>query len=76
MKNEKNMCEYTKCLSEIGCSIEQVNKYKVACQSDSIEHQIKVLKCIRCEMLEELHVKQKNLQCIDYMIYKKGHLNK
>jgi hypothetical protein len=37
--------------------------------ANDIEGMVKMLSCIRCRVLEEIHEKQEKLDCLDYIIF-------
>lgn len=58
------------CLQEIGCNQITIEKYLKMSKENDIEGMVKMLSCIRCRVLEQIHEKQEKLDCLDYIIFK------
>lgn len=64
-------------LKDVGCDPSTVKEFLISYQKEDTKKQILFLKCQRCMILEHLHQIQKNIDCLDYLIYiiKKGEEN-
>ena len=58
------------CLKELGCSEDEINRYKKMADKNDIEEMLKILSCVRCRFLQHIHQEQRKLDCIDSIIYK------
>ncbi|MCI8956669.1 MAG: hypothetical protein HFG29_06730 [Eubacterium sp.] len=67
--DKKDQC-IIMCLQEIGCNQITIEKYLKMSKENDIEGMVKMLSCIRCRVLEQIHEKQEKLDCLDYIIFK------
>lgn len=56
-------------LKDIGLNQEDIKKYLCLYESNDINKQIFILKKHRCFLLEKLHLIQKEIYNLDYLIY-------
>ncbi|MDO4557056.1 MAG: hypothetical protein Q4B70_18245 [Lachnospiraceae bacterium] len=56
-------------LQDAGCSSQQIENFIKSYKDDDINKQILLLKCQRCLLLEDLHIVQKKIECLDYLIH-------
>lgn len=66
--DKKDQC-IIMCLQEIGCNQITIEKYLKMSKENDIEGMVKMLSCIRCRVLEQIHEKQEKLDCLDYIIF-------
>lgn len=56
-------------LEDAGCNSKQIENFMAHLKSEDINKQLLFLKCQRCTLLEDVHVVQKKIDCLDYLIY-------
>lgn len=56
-------------LHDAGCDDHAIEKFLEYRKNASLEKQILFLKCQRCKLLDNLHLVQKKIDCLDYLIY-------
>ena len=56
-------------LKDAGCTDEMVEKFMILQDSDDEEQQMRLLSCHRKHLLEKLHMDEKQIDCLDYLIY-------
>ena len=56
-------------LKDAGCTDEMVEKFMILQDSDDEEQQMRLLSCHRKPLLEKLHMDEKQIDCLDYLIY-------
>ena len=66
--DKKSQCTIL-CLQDIGCNQTTIEKYRKMSNANDIEGMVKMLSCIRCRVLEEIHEKQETLDSLDYIIF-------
>lgn len=57
-------------LQDAGCDEEFINRYMCLCREEDEEKQLRMLDGHRKALLEQIHSRQKQLDCLDYLIYK------
>lgn len=57
------------CLKDMGCSNEIIQSFMESCKKNDIEKQIMILKRHRCTLLEKIHADQKQIDCLDYLLF-------
>lgn len=57
------------CLKDIGCSKEMIIAFEDSCKKEDIKKQMMLLKAHRCTLLEKIHADQKQIDCVDYLLY-------
>ncbi|MBQ1405076.1 MAG: hypothetical protein IIZ00_02555 [Oscillospiraceae bacterium] len=61
----KEMCE---CMKDAGCSAEAISRAERLYEAGAVEELIRCLRSCRCDALEALHEKQKQLDRLDLLI--------
>ena len=56
-------------LKDAGCSQEVIDSFIDGYQDKSPQELIDILRCHRCGLLEKLHHDQKQIDCLDYLIF-------
>lgn len=56
-------------LRDAGCDDDTIIKYLNHYKNGNITNQIFILKKQRCLLLEQLHIIQKEIDCLDYLLY-------
>ena len=56
------------CLSDAGFTKDTISKAVRLCETGQKEELVRFLRVKRCDMIEELHESQKNIDRFDYMI--------
>lgn len=56
-------------LKDAGCTKKDIEEYLCLHDSQEITKQVCLLKKHRCALLEELHSVQKEIDCLDYLLY-------
>ena len=56
------------CMTDAGCSETMIRRAEHFCQNGSAEDLIRCLRSCRCDALEEIHEKQKQLDRLDRLI--------
>ena len=65
MEAWKGICER---LKDAGCSAEAISRAESLYEAGAVEELIRCLRACRCDALEELHEKQKQLDRLDLLI--------
>ena len=66
------MCNHLsvkECLKDAGCSREMIQSVTDCIQNNEHERKIMLLKEYRCHLLEKIHHYQKQIDCLDYLLY-------
>lgn len=56
-------------LKDAGCNDEQICHFIQSYKNNDSKKQLRILKCHRCSLREDVHVVQKKIDCLDYLIY-------
>ena len=65
MEDWRGMCA---CMRDAGCSAEAISRAERLYEAGAVEDLIRCLRSCRCDALEELHEKQKQLDRLDMLI--------
>ncbi len=65
LKRLSTMCT----LYDSGLSLENIKRFLIFNRTGESAEQIKLLNLCRCDLLDEIHKKQKSLDSLDYIIY-------
>lgn len=65
----KKQDELLQNLIDAGCSEEMIAKFMCYYNSCNKQGQLCVLNCQRKKLLEQLHEKKQEIDCLDYLIY-------
>ncbi len=68
--NQNELCSMIECLTDIGCDNEVIQKYMDYQKAGEVEKQEKILIKHRHVLLNKLHKYQKQIDCLDYILYK------
>ena len=60
--------EMRECMKDAGCSAEAISRAENLYEAGAVEDLIRCLRSCRCDALEELHEKQKQLDRLDLLI--------
>lgn len=69
-KKEKNQDEVIQNLKDAGCEAETIENFIGYEKEGEIKKELELLSCHRKCLLETLHSCQKQIDCLDYLIYK------
>ena len=64
----KDWTAIKECMTDAGCTAASIDRAERLCQSGKTEDLIRCLRACRCDALEELHQKQKQLDRLDMLI--------
>ena len=56
------------CLAEIGCSPDRINHLAELVDAGRLTEAKQRLRCLRCDLMEELHVSQRRVDQLDWLI--------
>lgn len=56
-------------MKDAGCSEDTIQRFLLCYQADDIKGELKVLSNHRQALLDELHKGQKEIDCLDYLVY-------
>lgn len=56
-------------LKDAGCGLETIHRFWEYFQQGCVEEQLQLLSWQRGRLLEELHAQQKQIDCLDYLVY-------
>ncbi len=56
-------------MKDAGCSEETINRFLCCYQAGDIKGQLKILANHRQTLLDEIHKGQKEIDCLDYLVY-------
>ena len=62
------------CMTDAGCSEASVQRAERLCQNGRTEDLLLFLRSCRCDVLEEIHEKQKRLDRLDKLIRETGNM--
>lgn len=62
----------TQNLLDAGCGPDQVQQFFMLREAGDINGQMKLLRRQRENLLDEVHVGQKRIDCLDYLVYQMG----
>ena len=57
-------------LEDAGCSHKVVEEFFSCCGEKKTQEQLKVLSCQRKKLLDDVHKCEKQIGCLDYLVYK------
>ena len=57
------------CLKDAGCSGKMIQSVMDCIENNEHERKIMLLKKHRCHLLEKIHQNQKQIDCLDYLLY-------
>lgn len=69
MWNPLGKREVTENLKDAGCSMDTVERFLTLLEDGSFSEQQELLRMERTQRLDALHVAQKRIDCLDYLIY-------
>lgn len=64
-----NSVEIKLCLQDAGCQKQMIDEYMESIEQHDLNKQLFLLKKQKCLLLEKLHENQKQIDCLDYLIY-------
>ena len=64
----KDWASIKECMADAGCSDAAIRRAESLCRSGRSEDLIRCLRACRCEALEEIHLKQRQLDRLDGLI--------
>ena len=56
-------------MKDAGCSEDTIQRFLLCYQADDIKGELKVLSNHRRALLDEVHKAQKEIDCLDYLVY-------
>ena len=56
-------------MKDAGCSEDTIQRFLLCYQADDIKGELKVLSNHRQALLDEVHKGQKEIDCLDYLVY-------
>lgn len=56
-------------MKDAGCSEDTIQRFLFCYQADDIKGELKVLSNHRQALLDEVHKEQKEIDCLDYLVY-------
>ncbi len=56
------------CMEDAGCSAAAIRRAETLCQEGAVDELLRCLRSCRCDALEEIHKKQKQLDRLDMLI--------
>ena len=56
------------CLTDIGCSPDRIDRLAELVEAGRLTEAKQRLRCLRCDLMEELHQSQRKVDCIDHLI--------
>jgi hypothetical protein len=57
------------CLEDAGCSCQTIESVLECIEEENDERKIMLLKKHRCYLLDKIHDYQKQIDCLDYLLY-------
>ena len=70
MNSEKNETAIIQNLKDAGCGSDTITAFIEDFRNEKIADGLKILAVHRRSLLEELHKEQKQIDCLDYLVYK------
>lgn len=68
--NKFNEVSIEECLKDAGCSCDIISSVMHCIEEDNDEKKDRILKKHRCDLLDKIHQDQKQIDCLDYLLYK------
>lgn len=59
-------------LKDAGCGPEQIQQFFMLRDAGDVNGQMKLLRLQRESLLDEVHMGQKRIDCLDYLVYQMG----
>ena len=59
-------------LKDAGCKPEQVEQFLMLREAGDVNGQMKLLRTHRESLLDDVHMGQKRIDCLDYLVYRMG----
>ena len=56
------------CLTDVGCCQEKANRLAELVEADRLAEAKQQLRCLRCDLMEELHACQRRVDQLDWLI--------
>ena len=77
MNNNQEQKRMVLNMKDAGCSEDTINRFLLCYQAGDIKGELKVLSNHRRVLLDEVHKGQKEIDCLDYLVYQieKGEKN-
>lgn len=57
------------CLKDAGCSYKEIQEIMECIENKNDEKKLILLKKHRCHLLEKIHHDQRQIDCLDYLLY-------
>ncbi len=67
--NELTIEQIEKCLKDSGCSKNTIQLVIGCINNKDNQRKSQLLKQHRCQLLEKIHADQKQIDCLDYLLY-------
>jgi len=68
--NDKNYEAIIQNLRDAGCDKKTIDLFFKECECGNVKKELKILEIYRKSLLEGLHKKQRQIDCLDYLVYK------
>ncbi len=72
MQNRVSVQAATQNLKDAGCDSETIEQYFLLDESGEIQEQLELLSAHRGLILENIHKEEKQIGCLDYLVYQLG----
>lgn len=69
MNNNQKQEHTIQNMRDAGCSEDTINRFLICYQKGDIKGELKVLSNHRQALLDEVHKGQKEIDCLDYLVY-------
>ncbi|MCH5268555.1 MAG: hypothetical protein J1E62_09455 [Lachnospiraceae bacterium] len=56
-------------MKDAGCSEDTINRFLLCYQADDVKGELKILSHHRQNLLDKIHKGQKEIDCLDYLVY-------
>ncbi len=56
-------------LKDAGCSQDTINRFMESLKNGTPEEQLQILSQHRSKLLDKVHIEQKRIDCLDYLVY-------
>lgn len=69
MSNDQDQERTIQNMKDAGCSEDTINRFLLCYQADDVKGELKVLSHHRQNLLDQIHKGQKEIDCLDYLVY-------
>ena len=69
MKSDKERERTIQNMKDAGCSEDTINSFLLCYQTNDVNGELQILSYHRKNLLDKIHERQKEIDCLDYLVY-------